>query len=285
MFIPRKVLEEKLTQLLVDDVGQGDVTTAALVSSDLTVEAEVLSNEAGVAAGIEETTVLAESLGLSVKVQVSDGEETKKGQVMLKIFGDARTILSAERTMLNLLSRMSGIATATRKLVEKVRKARLDTRIAATRKTAPGLLYFDKKAVLVGGGDPHRLHLDDMVLIKDNHLAVSRNIETAVQLAMQNASFTRKIEVEVTNVADALKAAKAGADVIMLDNFSPKLIRETIGLLKEAGFHEKILLEASGGITQENILEYAQTQVNIISLGELTHSVRALDVSLEIKPI
>jgi len=285
MFIPRKVLEEKLTQLLVDDVGQGDVTTAALVSSDLTVEAEVLSNEAGVAAGIEETTVLAESLGLSVKVQVSDGEETKKGQVMLKIFGDARTILSAERTMLNLLSRMSGIATATRKLVEKVRKARLDTRIAATRKTAPGLLYFDKKAVFVGGGDPHRLHLDDMVLIKDNHLAVSENIETAVQLAKQNASFTRKIEVEVTKVADALKAAKAGADVIMLDNFSPKLIRETIGLLKEAGFHEKILLEASGGITQENILEYAQTQVNIISLGELTHSVRALDVSLEIKPI
>jgi len=285
MFIPRKVLEEKLTQLLVDDVGQGDVTTAALVSSDLTVEAEVLSKEAGVVAGIEETTVLAESLGLSVKVLVSDGEETKKGQVMLKIFGDARTILSAERTMLNLLSRMSGIATATRKLVEKVRKARLNTRIAATRKTAPGLLYFDKKAVFIGGGDPHRLHLDDMVLIKDNHLAVSENIETAVQLAKQNASFTRKIEVEVTKVADALKAAKAGADVIMLDNFSPKLIRETIGLLKEAGFHEKILLEASGGITQENLLEYAQTQVNIISLGELTHSVRALDVSLEIKPI
>jgi len=285
MFVPRKVLEEKLRQLLVDDVGQGDVTTAALVSSDLTVEAEVVSKEAGVAAGIEETVILAESLGLSIRVLVSDGEETKKGQVMLKIFGDARTILSAERTMLNLLSRMSGIATATRKLVEKVRKARLNTRIAATRKTAPGLLYFDKKAVFIGGGDPHRLHLDDMVLIKDNHLAVSENIETAVQLAKQNASFTRKIEVEVTKVADALKAAKAGADVIMLDNFSPKLIRETIGLLKEAGFHEKILLEASGGITQENLLEYAQTQVNIISLGELTHSVRALDVSLEIKPI
>ena len=285
MFVPRKVLEEKLRQLLVDDVGQGDVTTAALVSSDLTVEAEVVSKEAGVAAGIEETVILAESLGLSIRVLVSDGEETKKGQVMLKIFGDARTILSAERTMLNLISRMSGIATATRKLVEKVRKARLNTRIAATRKTAPGLLYFDKKAVFVGGGDPHRLHLDDMVLIKDNHLAVSENIETAVQLAKQNASFTRKIEVEVTKVADALKAAKAGADVIMLDNFSPKLIRETIKLLEEAGFYEKILLEASGGITQENLLEYAQTQVNIISLGELTHSVRALDVSLEIKPI
>jgi nicotinate-nucleotide pyrophosphorylase (carboxylating) len=285
MFVPRKVLEEKLRQLLVDDVGQGDVTTAALVSSDLTVEAEVVSKEAGVAAGIEETAILAESLGLSVRVLVSDGEETKKGQVMLKIFGDARTILSAERTMLNLISRMSGIATATRRLVEKVRKAQLDTRIAATRKTAPGLLYFDKKAVFVGGGDPHRLHLDDMVLIKDNHLAVSENIETAVQLAKQNTSFTKKIEVEVTKVADAVKAAKAGADVVMLDNFSPKHIRETIELLEEAGFHEKILLEASGGITQENLLEYAQTRVNIISLGELTHSVRALDVSLEIKPI
>ena len=285
MFVPRKVLEEKLRQLLVDDVGQGDVTTAALVSSDLTVEAEVVSKEAGVAAGIEETVILAESLGLSVRVLVSDGEETKKGQVMLKIFGDARTILSAERTMLNLISRMSGIATATRRLVEKVRKAQLDTRIAATRKTAPGLLYFDKKAVFVGGGDPHRLHLDDMVLIKDNHLAVSENIETAVQLAKQNTSFTKKIEVEVTKVADAVKAAKAGADVVMLDNFSPKHIRETIELLEEAGFHEKILLEASGGITQENLLEYAQTRVNIISLGELTHSVRALDVNLEIKPI
>ena len=285
MFVPRKVLEEKLRQLLVDDVGQGDVTTAALVSSDLTVEAEVVSKEAGVAAGIEETAILAESLGLSVRVLVSDGEETKKGQVTLKIFGDARTILSAERTMLNLISRMSGIATATRRLVEKVRKAQLDTRIAATRKTAPGLLYFDKKAVFVGGGDPHRLHLDDMVLIKDNHLAVSENIETAVQLAKQNTSFTKKIEVEVTKVTDAVKAAKAGADVVMLDNFSPKHIRETIELLEEAGFHEKILLEASGGITQENLLEYAQTRVNIISLGELTHSVRALDVSLEIKPI
>ena len=285
MFVPRKVLEEKLRQLLVDDVGQGDVTTTALVSSDLTVEAEVVSKEAGVAAGIEETTILAESLGLSVKVLVSDGEETEKGQVMMKIFGDARTILSAERTMLNLLSRMSGIATATRRLVEKVRKARLNTRIAATRKTAPGLLYFDKKAVFIGGGDPHRLHLDDMILIKDNHLAVSENIEAAVQLAKKNASFTKKIEVEITKVADAVKAAKAGADIIMLDNFSIKHIRETIGLLKEAGFHEKILLEASGGITQENLLEYAQTQVSIISLGELTHSVRALDVSLEIKPI
>jgi nicotinate-nucleotide pyrophosphorylase (carboxylating) len=282
MFIPRKVLEEKLTRLLAEDIGQGDVTTTALVPTDLSVEAEVIAKEAGVAAGIEETTILAESLALNVKAEVTDGERIKNGQVLLKVSGNARTILTAERTLLNLLSRMSGIATATRRMAEKLEKANVTTKIAATRKTAPGLLYFDKKAVLVGGGDPHRLHLDDLVLIKDNHLALAGSIENAVKTAKQNASFTKKIEVEVTGVADALKAAEAGADIVMLDNFSPKQIRETVVSLKKAGFLGKVLLEASGGVTEENLLDYASTQVDIISLGELTHSVKALDVSLEI---
>ncbi|MBT0159679.1 carboxylating nicotinate-nucleotide diphosphorylase [Candidatus Bathyarchaeota archaeon A05DMB-2] len=282
MFIPRRGLEEKLTRLLAEDIGQGDVTTAVLVPADLTVEAEVLAKDTGIAAGIEETTILAETLGLSVKAEVADGKEVKKGQVIMKIFGDARTILSAERTLLNLLSRMSGIATATRRLSEKLKNAQAKARIAATRKTAPGMLYFDKKAVLIGGGDPHRLHLDDMVLIKDNHLAVAGSVESAVKTAKQNASFTKKVEVEVTKAADALKAAKAGADVIMLDNFSPQQIEETVESLRKAGFFGKVLLEASGEITEENFLEYAETQVDIISLGELTHSAKALDMSLEI---
>jgi nicotinate-nucleotide pyrophosphorylase (carboxylating) len=282
MFMPRKILEKKLTRLLTDDIGQGDVTTAALIPAGLTVEAEVIAKEAGTAAGIEETTILAESLGLSVRSLVADGEQVKKARVLMKISGDARTILSAERTLLNLLSRMSGIATATRRLSEKLEKAHVKTRIAATRKTAPGMVYFDKKAVLIGGGDPHRLHLDDMVLIKDNHLAVAGSVETAVKTAKQTASFSKKIEVEVTRAADALKAAKAGADVVMLDNFSPQQIRETVESLRKAGFFGKILLEASGGITEENLVEYAQTQVDIISVGELTHSVRTLDMSLEI---
>jgi nicotinate-nucleotide pyrophosphorylase (carboxylating) len=186
--------------------------------------------------------------------------------------------------MLNLLSRMSGIATATSRLSQKLEKANLNTRIAATRKTAPGLLYFDKKAASLGGGDPHRFHLDDMILIKDNHLALSENIETAIKQTKQKASFTKKIEVEVTSIADALKAAKVGADIIMLDNFSPQRIKETIESLKKLGLLEKILTEASGGITEKNLVEYAQTQVNIISLGELTHSAKALDISMEIKP-
>ena len=136
--------------------------------------------------------------------------------------------------------------------------------------------------MLIGGGDPHRLRLDDMILVKDNHIAIAGSVENAVKKAKQNASFSKKIEVEVTSATDALKAAEAGADIIMLDNFSPKQIKETIKSLKKAGFFGKILLEVSGGITEQNLLEYASTQVNIISMGALTHSVKALDVSLEI---
>jgi nicotinate-nucleotide pyrophosphorylase (carboxylating) len=282
MFIPRKILEEKLLQLLAEDVGQGDATTAAIVPEGHIVEAAIIAKESGVAAGIEEAVILAESLGLKTETCVTDGEALKKGQVIIKISGDARTILSAERTMLNLLSRMSGIATKTRILVEKLRKANLTAKVAATRKSAPGLLYFDKKAVALGGGDPHRLHLDDMILIKDNHIAVVGGVEAAVKKAKLNASFTKKIEVEVTQIADAVVGAKAGADIVMLDNFSPKQIREAVEALKKAGFAGKVLLEVSGGITEGNLLEYASAGVDVLSLGELTHSARALDVSLEI---
>jgi nicotinate-nucleotide pyrophosphorylase (carboxylating) len=281
MFIPRKIVEEKLKQFLADDIGQGDVTAAAVIPRNLTVKAEVIAKEEGIAAGIEEATFLAEYLGLKVEAKVADGEKIKNKQVLMEISGDAQTILSVERTMLNLLSRMSGIATKTRTLAEKLKKANVKAKIAATRKSAPGLLYFDKKAVIIGSGDPHRLHLDDMVLIKDNHLAIVGSVEDAVKKAKANASFTKKIEVEVTSVEDALKAAKAGADIVMLDNFSPKQAKDAGEALQKAGFGS-VLLEVSGGITGENLLEYAKAKVDIISMGELTHSVKALDMSLEI---
>jgi len=281
MFVPRKVVEEKLKQILAEDVGQGDVTSEAVVPAGLTADAEVISKEAGVAAGIEETVIFTESLGLSVKAEVADGNEVRSGTVILRISGNARTILSAERTLLNLLSRMSGIATATRRLTEKLRKANLTAKVAATRKTAPGLLYFDKKAVVVGGGDPHRLRLDDMILLKDNHVAIAGSVENAVKKA-KAVSSSKKIEAEVTSTADAVKAAEAGADIVMLDNFSPKQVREAVASLKKAGFFGKVLLEVSGGITEQNLLEYASAQVDVISMGALTHSVKALDISLEI---
>ena len=280
MFVPRKILEEKLLQILSEDLGQGDVTVAAIIPPNLTVKAIVIAKEEGVVAGIEETTILAEYLGLKVKAKVVDGDKIKNKQVLMEISGDAQTILSLERTLLNLLSRMSGIATKTRTLTEKLEKAAVKTRIAATRKSAPGLLYFDKKAVMVGSGDPHRLHLDDMILIKDNHLVIVGNLEEAVKKAKKNGSFTKKIEVEVTKAEDAVKAAKAGADIVMLDNFSPKLAKEASEMLRKAGCN--VLLEVSGGITGETLLDFAQAQVDIISIGELTHSVKALDISLEI---
>jgi len=282
MFVPRKIREEKLRQILAEDVGQGDVTAQAVIPPNLTVKAIVVAKEEGVAAGIEEVTILAEYLGLKVKAKVADGEKIKNKQVLMEISGDAQTILSAERTMLNLLSRMSGIATATQTLTEKLEKAGAKARIAATRKSAPGLLYFDKRAVVIGGGDPHRLHLDDMVLIKDNHVAIVGSPEEAVKKAKANVSFTKKTEVEVTKVSDVLKAAQAGADAIMLDNFSIRQVKEAVALLEKAGFLGKVVVEASGGITAENIMDYALAKVDVISMGELTHSVKALDICLEI---
>jgi nicotinate-nucleotide pyrophosphorylase (carboxylating) len=268
--------------MLAEDVGEGDITTALTVPAGATGRAEVRFKESGIVAGIEESIVLLESLGLKTQALFGDGDEVEANQVIMRISGDARTILSVERTLLNLLSRMSGIATATRKLVKKILKAGLKTRIACTRKSAPGLLYFDKKAVLLGGGDTHRLHLDDMVLIKDNHIAMAGSLREAVRTAKEKASFSKKIEVEVTSAAVAVEAAEAGADTIMLDNFSPKQVQMAIRLLEKAGFLGKALIEASGGITAENVLAYASTKVDIVSLGEITESPRALDINLKI---
>jgi nicotinate-nucleotide pyrophosphorylase (carboxylating) len=278
--MPRKIVEDKLRAFLAEDVGQGDVT-ASIIPANLKVKAEVIAKEDGVVAGVEEATILAESLGLKVTVKVVDGTKIKNKQILLEISGDAQTILTCERTMLNLISRMSGIATKTSTLIAKLQKAGVKAKIAATRKSAPGLLYFDKKAVVIGGGDAHRLHLDDMVLIKGNHLAIVGGVEAAVKKAKSNVSFTKKIDVEVTSEADALKAAKAGADIVMLDNFSPAQAKVAGEKLRKAGF-SNVLLEVSGGIISENLLDYANAQVDVISIGALTHSFKALDLSLEI---
>ena len=285
MFVPHKILEIKLLQILAEDTGQGDVTTSLVVAEGTDAEANVIAKQSGVVAGIEEATILLESLGLETKALVSDGQRVDANAVILSVSGNARTILSAERTLLNLLSHMSGIATATRNLVEKLGKAKLRTKVACTRKTAPGLMYFDKKAVQVGGGDTHRLHLDDMILIKDNHIAIIGSIEKAVEMAKKHASIAKKVEVEITRIEDVLRAVQSGADIIMLDNFPPKKVEEAVDLLEKNHLREKILLEASGGITAENILNFASTGVDLVSLGELTQSSRALNISLEISRV
>ena len=282
MFLPRKIIEEKLYEFLKEDLGQGDVTTSILIPDGARVEAEIIAKESGVIAGIEEAKILLEGLGVKVEAEVKDGQKISSGKTIMKLEGDAKTILAAERTVLNLISRMSGIATQTNKIIRKVRAAGYKTIIACTRKTAPGLEYFDKKAVWLGGGDPHRLHLDDMILIKDNHIAVIGNVKEAIKIARRKASFSKKIEVEVSSVNEAVEAAKAGADIIMLDNFTPKDIKKTIEKLQKKKLRKRVLIEASGKINEENILEFASAGVDIISLGSLTHSAKALDISLEI---
>lgn len=282
MFLPRKILEKKLQRFLEEDVGQGDITTSLTIPVDVVVEAQVVAKEAGVVAGIEEALVFLESFGLKAEAKVSDGVEVKPKTILLKIMGDARTLLSLERTLLNLLSRMSGIATLTNRIVKKVKAKGYKTRVACTRKVAPGLAYFDKKAVMVGGGDVHRLHLDDMVLIKDNHVAIVGDMKQAVRKVKEKLSFSKKIEVEVSTLEDAVKAAKAGADIIMLDNFSPSEIKKTLMALTKKKLRNKILMEVSGGINEENVLDYVSAGVDIVSLGGITASAKSMDLSLEV---
>ncbi len=284
MFLPKKVLEQKLLRILSEDLGQGDVTSAATVSRNISAEAWIRTKEPGTIAGLEEGRILLESLGLKVRQEISDGQRVKENQTILEISGDAQTILSVERTVLNIISHMSGIATKTSAMIDKLRRAKLKTKIACTRKTTPGLLYFDKKAVMLGGGDTHRLHLDDMILIKDNHISIAGKIEETVEKARKQASFSKKIEVEVTTSKDALTAASMGVDVIMLDNFSAGQVTRAVQSIRKAGY-DKVILEASGGIASENLMSFAAAGVDIVSLGELTSHVKGLDVNLEFRPV
>jgi len=281
-FLPRKILEEKIRKFLEEDLGQGDITTPLTVPSGTIVEAEIVAKESGVIAGIEEALTLLKSFGFQVRVIVPDGSRVEEKATVLEIVGDARTLLSIERTLLNLLMRMSGIATATSRLIEKVRRAGYKTRIACTRKVAPGLSYFDKRAVMLGGGDTHRFHLDDLIIVKDNHLVVVGDVGEAIKRVRDAVSFSKKIEIEVSTEDEALEAAKAGADIVMLDNFFPQQIKDTMVLLDRKGLRGKVLIEAGGGINERNVLEFAATGVDILSLGEITDSVKALDMSLEV---
>jgi len=285
MYIPEKLLEKKILRFLEEDVGQGDITTLLTIPRGVVVQAEVVVREKGVVAGLEDISAFLEGLGFQADASVSDGSEIRKDTTIMTITGDARTLLSVERTLLNLLTRMSGIATQIRRVVAKVHDAGYKPKIACTRKVAPGLLHFDKKAVMLGGGDTHRLHLDDLVLIKDNHLAIIGNVGKAVQRARKAVPFSKKIEVEVSSKKDALQAVEAGADIIMLDNLPPPRIRSIIFALEKKGLRDHALVEASGGINEENVVEYAATGADILSLGEITDSTKALDMSLGVAKV
>ena len=276
----RYLIEEKLREFLKEDLGQGDITSQTLIPEDQKAYAKLFYREEGIVAGLEETRILYNILGCTVAQHAQDGDLTKPEITLLEVSGSARSILEGERLALNMIGRMAGIATITAQLIKKTGNK---IKVAATRKTAPGLRYFDKKAVALGGGDTHRFRLDDCVLIKDNHLALLSSITEAVKRARENVSFTKKIEVEVRSFEEAVEAAEAGADIIMFDNMSPAQIKENLKSLSEKGLREGIIYEASGGVTPENVAGYSESGVDVVSLGYLTHSVRALDVKLEIE--
>jgi len=277
--------EEKIKEFLHEDIGYGDITSEALLEDGQQARARVLFREDGVAAGLEEAAAVFALLGCTVKLLQEGGGRVGSGSVVMEVWGPAEAILAGERTALNLLGHMSGIATAVAAAVSKAKGANPKIRVAATRKTIPGLRDLDKRAVELGGGDTHRIRLDDCVLIKDNHLNLGLLVGEAVARAKQRVSFTKKVEVEVISLEQALEAAEADADIIMFDNMTPSEIRHCLDVLGERSLREGRLFEASGGITMENVEEYAATGVDILSMGCLTHSVTSLNVKLELEPI
>ena len=266
---------KQLSEFLLEDIGKGDITSALLPKKNIT--AKIISREKAIVAGVRHAKEIFKLKGCNVRIIKNDGSKIKPNQTIMIISGNAGMILTCERTALNLLSRMSGIATQTNHLVRKISNKK--TKLYATRKTAPGLRYFDKEAVEIGGGKKHRLRLDEMVMIKDNHIATGGSL---IELIKKAKSKYKKYEVEVENTSDAVLAAKEGATIIMLDNFLPDQIKKTIQVLKNQKLRSKVMLEASGGINSKNIAKYGSTGVDIISVGSITNSVKGIDMSLEI---
>jgi len=270
-------IKKELLRFISEDIQGGDITSVLLPKKK--IKAKIISRQEGVLAGIKFAGDIFRLKGCNVKIIKKDGAKLKSNQIILQISGNARTVLSCERTALNLLSRMSGIATQTNFLVSKIRKINRKTKLYSTRKTAPGLRFFDKEAVKIGGGHKHRMSLNDMVMIKDNHLLVCNSIEDIIKKARKRH---KRVEVEVENQKDAILAANCGATIVMLDNFSPTQIKKTIAALQKKKLRNKVKLEASGGISSKNITAYAKTGVDIISVGSITNSVSGLDLSLEV---
>lgn len=271
-----------IRQAIAEDLGQGDLTTEGLIPETQQSKALVTAKARGIIAGTEiaKQVFLEVDPKLEVDILIKDGTEVKPGDVIARIEGKTASILKAERVALNFLQRLSGIASETARYVQAVKG--LPVLITDTRKTTPGLRTLEKYAVRVGGGKNHRMNLADGILIKDNHIAVLRHrglsIKEIVAKARHKASPELKIEIEVKTPEEASQAAEAGADIVMLDNMNLKDMRQAVRLVKG-----RALIEASGGITLESVRDVAKTGVDLISIGALTHSPKALDISLELE--
>ncbi|WEL20123.1 carboxylating nicotinate-nucleotide diphosphorylase [Halorhabdus sp. BNX81] len=267
------ITDGQVEQWLREDLGHHDVTNDVPGKTD----GRLVAREGGVIAGLQAATAVFEYLGVDAERTVEAGDTVDPGEVLLHTEGPARETLRGERVAINLAGHASGVATTTREAVGAAREVDPAVTVACTRKTTPGLRGIEKRAVAAAGGDTHRLDLSHMVMVKDNHVA-EMGLEPAIEQFRERASFTTKIEVEVESPADAPTAAEAGADIILLDNMSPGECAQAVERLDEAG-HDDVLTEASGGITIETVPAYAKTGVDVISMGSLTHSADALDLS------
>jgi nicotinate-nucleotide pyrophosphorylase (carboxylating) len=274
------VVNMDVETFLSEDIETVDITSEALLGDEVS-HAQIIAKEDCVMAGLEEARAIFSYLDLDVETPVSDGEKVEKGQVVLTLSGRTKDILAGERLALNFITRMSGITSETKDLMEMCHKINPAVKVAATRKTTPGFRFFEKKAVQLAGGDPHRFGLSDAFLIKDNHLKMMPSIPEAVKRAKESewGQEGKIVEVEVESIQDAKKAAAACADIIMLDNMSPEEASQGYSAIKS--INSDVMVEISGGITPENIEQYAQ-HADRISLGYLTHSIKAKDFSLEI---
>lgn len=274
------VTVEYLLNFIREDAPFGDITSETIIP-EIECNARISIESPAVVAGLEEASALFRYFEVDVDQPVTDGSDVRSGDTLLTLQGPAKKILLVERTALNIIGRMSGIATATREFVELVHRVNPSCRVAATRKTCPGLRELDKKAVSLGGGDPHRANLSDGILIKDNHLAIV-SLDNALSIA-QSRSPRYKVEVEVETSKDAVRAAQSGSDVIMFDNMSPRQVQKSLDALIQKGLRDRVIIEISGGIDTGTIVEYASLGVDVISIGALTHSVKNIPVHLEIQ--
>lgn len=269
------IVDEIIRNALKEDGPYGDVTVSSIVSPFERAKADLIAKENGIICGLKVFKRVFEILGeVEVEFLVKDGDQVNNSMVIGRVIGNAQNILIGERIALNLLQRMSGIATLTNKYVKKLEG--LNTKILDTRKTTPNLRALEKYAVKIGGGVNHRFSLSDGILIKDNHIGYAGSIKEAVKLARNNSSFIRKIEIEVETEKQVIEALEAGADIIMLDNMTPNLARDMVKLIDG-----RAITECSGNVTLDTVLEYGKTGVDYISSGELTHSVKAFDISLK----
>ncbi|MHA1479427.1 MAG: carboxylating nicotinate-nucleotide diphosphorylase [Promethearchaeota archaeon] len=279
----RILIEKKLKKFLIEDNSFVDISSKSIPTKSIS-QAKIIAKSDGYISGLEELEILFQILKVDITFKKEDGDQIQNGDIIAELYGKTKDILLGERVGLNLLCHMSAITTTTRKFVKIIEESGKGVKIACTRKTLPGLRLFEKKAVEIGKGDTHRFNLDDMVLLKSTHLKFyNGDVAELLRNIKLKVSFTKKIEIEVEKIEDVVIAVINGADIIMLDNMNPDKVQDAINLLKQKKLRDQVIIEVSGNITQDNIVDYLISEPDIISTSILTQKpTEFVDLSLQL---